>query len=207
MLEIVTSLDALCGNCRTWRGGITHQTALAIVAGTGEHSGDATTRSNDAGLTNGAASFGVLFEFFKDWQDRVKRARHDLNPDEASERGQYVYDKRNKRSVCTHPEGLDLAKRFWHNEEIPARRGIQMNFKKLISYSVVSRCYLISRCVDLYEGLSHAVCCLFELLSILSRRVEHLNCLPYAVLPMSAALGVNLFAQQSCCAGERKHFH
>lgn len=122
MLEIVTSLDALCGNCRTWRGGITHQTALAIVAGTGEHSGDAAS-SNDAGLTKRAENFGVRFETFKNGQDRMKRARQDLHPDEALERGQYVYDQRKKLSDCTRPECLDLAKRFWHNDDVSRATG------------------------------------------------------------------------------------
>eukprot|EP00904_Undaria_pinnatifida_P011637 jgi/Undpi1/7603/HiC_scaffold_23.g10076.m1 len=122
MREITTSLKALRGQCRTERGRIAYQTALATVAGTGEHScGD--DNASDAGITKRAESFGVRFETFKDAQGRMQRARHDLHPDEAFGSGQYIYDCRKKRSDTTDPECLDLARRFWHNDDVSRATG------------------------------------------------------------------------------------
>ena len=127
MREIATSLEALRGQCRTERGRIAYQIALAAVAGTGEHScGD--DNASDAGITKRAESFGVRFETFKDAQGRMKRARHDLHPDEAFGSGQYIYDCRKKRSDTTDPECLDLARRFWHNDDVSRATGNSGDF-------------------------------------------------------------------------------
>ena len=148
MREIGTSLEALRGNCYTERGRVAYQTVLAAVAGTGEHSTDA-EGLNDAGVTKRAESYGVRFETFKDAQDRMKRARHDLAPDEAFESGQYVYDQRKKRSDCTHPGCLDLARRFWHSDDVSRATGNSGDPFNSLVHSVFKSCP-VSRVVELF---------------------------------------------------------
>ena len=122
MREIGSSLETLRLKCHTERGRISYQTVVAAIAGTGEHS-PATPGSGDAGLANRAESFGVRFETFKDGQDRMKRSRHDLHPDEALKSGRYVYDQREERSDRMSSECLDLARRFWHNDDVSGATG------------------------------------------------------------------------------------
>ena len=89
MCEIAASLEGLRGQFRTERGRIAYQTTIATVAGTWQPSG-VDDNASDAGITKRAESFGVRFETFKDAQGRMRRARHDLHPDEAFGSGQYI---------------------------------------------------------------------------------------------------------------------
>lgn len=53
----------------------------------------------------------------------MKKARHDVSPQEALNLGLYLYSSRRKRSDAKDEECLDLARQYWHNDDISRATG------------------------------------------------------------------------------------
>lgn len=88
----------------------------SVLAGTGE-------RSEGVSSARQAASLGIRPQTFRDAEERMKNARHDLPPAEAVAQGAYVYNERKTRSDATSEELVVLMRRFWHGDDVSRATG------------------------------------------------------------------------------------
>lgn len=157
------SLEALRQNCnRSDMDRIAYDTALAAVAGAGEHTCDpadpcdpanrcdAAEPRNGATLAKRAERLGVSFATFREAHIRMHNTNHSVPPEQALEEGCYLWARRKlTRSDATDRRVLDKGKKFWHSDDVSRATEI---------LQAILEVYMIScTCVALYINVLTAV--------------------------------------------------
>lgn len=116
-------------------GRVAYNTVLAAAAGGGRHTCCPDSPCDPANccppcepeggvtLTDRARSLGVRAETFRDAHVRMHQTDHSIPPPQALEQGRYCWATRKIRSDATDQRVLDLARRFWHTDDVSRASG------------------------------------------------------------------------------------
>lgn len=133
---MAASLVALKHHAKTTIGRNTYNAVLAAVAGAGEHTCNPALPCNPThrcppaapghpavSLAARAESLGVRDGTFREARARMHGVNLSVPPQQAVEQGRYLWSYRNTRNDATDQCVLDLARRFWHSDDISRASG------------------------------------------------------------------------------------
>ncbi|CAM9837887.1 unnamed protein product, partial [Hapterophycus canaliculatus] len=128
------SLASLKTHAKTTIGRIAYTTAPAVVAGAGEHTCDPSdpcrpgerchsVEPGGASFSDRAESVGIRWDAFSEARARMHNTNHDLAPQQAYADGCYLHNERKVRSDVTNPEVMELARLYWHSDDVSRATG------------------------------------------------------------------------------------
>ena len=98
---------------------------------------DAREHSKGTSLASRAASLGVRSDVLGEAQKRMQRVLRDAPSANAIASAWYLLTRREKRNDATDSEFLDMAKRFWHSEDISRAPGnYDYTLQELVEYTL-----------------------------------------------------------------------
>ncbi|CAN0331182.1 unnamed protein product [Pylaiella littoralis] len=112
------ALEGMKRHSKTSIGRMVYNCALGTVVGEGEHTSDPA-----ASLATRAEVLGVRPATYREANARMRKVDFSVPPQQALEEGHYLWAERKTRRDVRHPRVVDLAKRYWHCDDVSRASG------------------------------------------------------------------------------------